>query len=256
MGKASVAGQEKKAHENWVAARQAERKLTELQGEMSLLRNKLTVFESRNQLLEQEKNDLTETINMINSVKTEPVASNGLMSAASLDSLPAAASPAGPESLPPLPGLPSSSAPPGLSSAPPSLPSLPALPLLPNPLMVAPMFGGAGGMMSMEMRQPPLGRMSPGPRDNNRSYESRSPSPEYERGYRGERSGYRDSSGDKYRDNSPRSERRHSGARSERGGYRDSNGGGYHDSNGGGYHDSNGGGGYHDSNGGGYHDSN
>ena len=29
--KASVAGQEKKAHENWVAARQAERKLTELQ---------------------------------------------------------------------------------------------------------------------------------------------------------------------------------------------------------------------------------
>merc|ERR1719323_3053644 len=173
--KASVAAQEKKAHENWVAARQAERKLTELQGEMSLLRNKLTVFESRNQLLEQEKNNLTETINMINSVKTEPVASNGLMSAASLDSLPGAASPAGPESLPPLPGLPSSSALPGLSSAP---PSLPALPLLPNPLMVAPMFGGAGGMMSMEMRQPPLGRMSPGPRDNNRSYESRSPSPE------------------------------------------------------------------------------
>ena len=29
--KASVAAQEKKAHENWVAARQAERKLTELQ---------------------------------------------------------------------------------------------------------------------------------------------------------------------------------------------------------------------------------
>ena len=29
--KAAVAGQEKKAHENWVAARQAERKLTEIQ---------------------------------------------------------------------------------------------------------------------------------------------------------------------------------------------------------------------------------
>ena len=29
--KAAVAGQEKKAHENWVAARQAERKLAELQ---------------------------------------------------------------------------------------------------------------------------------------------------------------------------------------------------------------------------------
>merc|ERR1712209_373569 len=89
--KASVAGQEKKAHENWVAARQAERKLTELQGELSLLRNKLTVFESRNQLLEQEKSDLTETVNMLRgsvSVKSEPVVSNGLNGAASLDSLP------------------------------------------------------------------------------------------------------------------------------------------------------------------------
>merc|ERR1719147_690990 len=79
--KASVATQEKKAHENWVAARQAERKLTELQGELSLLRNKLTVFESRNQLLEQEKSDLTETVNMLKgsvSVKSEPVVSNGL----------------------------------------------------------------------------------------------------------------------------------------------------------------------------------
>ena len=32
---------------------------------MSLMRNKLTVFESRNQLLEQEKSDLTETVNML-----------------------------------------------------------------------------------------------------------------------------------------------------------------------------------------------
>lgn len=42
---------------------------------MSLLRNKLTVFESRNQLLEQEKSDLTETVNMLKgsvSVKSEP----------------------------------------------------------------------------------------------------------------------------------------------------------------------------------------
>ena len=71
--KASVAAQEKKAHENWVAARQAERKLTELQGELSILRNKLTVYESRNQLLEQEKSDLTETVNMLSAgVKSEP----------------------------------------------------------------------------------------------------------------------------------------------------------------------------------------
>ena len=33
--KAAVAGQEKKAHENWVAARQAERKLAELQVPLS-----------------------------------------------------------------------------------------------------------------------------------------------------------------------------------------------------------------------------
>merc|ERR1719410_2857299 len=60
------------------------------------------------------------------------------------------------------------------------------------------MFPG-GGLMPMEMRQPPLGRMSPGPRDRStRSYDSRSPSPSY----RSPR--YRD------RDHSPtsRSERR------------------------------------------------
>ena len=38
---------------------------------MSLMRNKLTVFESRNQLLEQEKSDLTETVNMLRGSKTE-----------------------------------------------------------------------------------------------------------------------------------------------------------------------------------------
>merc|ERR1719323_1611485 len=158
--KSAVAAQEKKAHENWVAARQAERKLTELQGELSLLRNKLTVFESRNQLLEQEKSDLAETVNMLRAgqIKTEPVTSNGLGSAPSLDSLPGPmtqTSPSGPESLPPLPGLPSL---PGMSSALSSVGpvSLPSLPLLPAPgMMVPPMFGAGGPMMPMEMRQPP-----------------------------------------------------------------------------------------------------
>ena len=71
--KASVAAQEKKEQENWVATMQAEQKLTELQGELSILRNKLTVYESRNQLLEQEKSDLTETVNMLSAgVKSEP----------------------------------------------------------------------------------------------------------------------------------------------------------------------------------------
>ena len=71
--KASVAAQEKKAHENWVAARQAEQKLTELQSELSILRNKLTVYECRNQLL-----DHTETVNMLFAgVKSEPDGCNG-----------------------------------------------------------------------------------------------------------------------------------------------------------------------------------
>ena len=39
--KAAVAAQEKKAHENWVAARQAERKLTELQVWISDILQKL-----------------------------------------------------------------------------------------------------------------------------------------------------------------------------------------------------------------------
>merc|ERR1712106_467241 len=69
----SVAGEEKKAHENWVAARQAERKLTELQAEMSILRNRLTIVESKNTLLEQEKGDLEGTVATLkDNVKSEP----------------------------------------------------------------------------------------------------------------------------------------------------------------------------------------
>merc|ERR1711994_239390 len=63
--KASVAAQEEKAHENWVAARQAERRLTEVQSEMSVLRNRLTVAESKNTLLEQEKEDLSGAVTML-----------------------------------------------------------------------------------------------------------------------------------------------------------------------------------------------
>merc|ERR1719328_273366 len=71
--KASVAAQEKKAHENWVAARQAERRLTEVQSEMSVLRNRLTVAESKNTLLEQEKEDLSgAVIQLQQQQKAEP----------------------------------------------------------------------------------------------------------------------------------------------------------------------------------------
>merc|ERR1711892_539587 len=70
--RSSVAQQEKKAHENWVAARQAERKLHEVQQEMSLLRNRLTQVEGASSLLEQEKGDLAETVNLLRtSVKSE-----------------------------------------------------------------------------------------------------------------------------------------------------------------------------------------
>eukprot|EP00092_Neocalanus_flemingeri_P025250 GFUD01027382.1.p1 GENE.GFUD01027382.1~~GFUD01027382.1.p1 ORF type:complete len:1768 (+),score=522.48 GFUD01027382.1:102-5405(+) len=232
--KASVAGQEKKAHENWVAARQAERKLTELQGEMSLMRNKLTMVESKNTLLEQEKEDLTGTVNMLTTaVKSEPVTTNGVHTSGSLDSLSLGqgdihgsgpnsitgssfpTSPTGPESLPPLPGLP------GISSLgsvlPPSMPGMTGMPLLANPLGMVPPLFQAGSMLPgippmLEMRQPPLGRMSPGPRDrSNRSFSSRSPSPEYER-YRG---GLGRPYSNRDRDTSPssRSERRMSPTR-------------------------------------------
>lgn len=43
--KNQIAGLEQKAHENWVAARQAERKLEESKQETALLRNRLTLIE-------------------------------------------------------------------------------------------------------------------------------------------------------------------------------------------------------------------
>ena len=104
-------------------------------------------------------------------------------------------SPTTPESLPPLPGLP------GLPS------TMPGMGLLPNQLAMAPsLFPVAGAMLPgmLDIRPPPLGRMSPGPRDRNRSYTSRSPSPDS--------SSYRGSRRHHARDGSPgsRSERRHS----------------------------------------------
>ena len=45
--KSNVSEQEKKAHECWVAARQAERKVTEVQSETSVLRSRLTIAESQ-----------------------------------------------------------------------------------------------------------------------------------------------------------------------------------------------------------------
>merc|ERR1719242_211516 len=223
--KASVAAQEKKAHENWVAARQAERKLTEVQSEMSVLRNRLTVAESRNTLLEQEKGDLSEAVTLLqqNAISEhqgqgETRSTSNTPSESGLQ-----ASSPGPSSLPPLPGLPSL---PGM--LPPTMPTMPmpGLPLSMPPIMppmssmTAPMFPTMPGMMSLDSRPPPIGRMSP-PTDSgrNRSFAaSRSPSPDsYDRGYR--RSSYRDSSPTS-RSERRLSPRRPSPTRSDRG-YRD-----------------------------------
>merc|ERR1719507_1115638 len=107
--KASVAAQEKKAHENWVAARQAERRLTEVQSEMSVFRNRLTVAESKNTLLEQEKADLSEAVVQLQQQqKAEPQGHGETRSASNPPSESGLqASSPGPSSLPPLPGLPS-----------------------------------------------------------------------------------------------------------------------------------------------------
>jgi len=248
--KSSVAGEEKKAHENWVAARQAERKLTELQAEMSILRNRLTIVESKNTLLEQEKGDLEGTVATLkDNVKPEPgpkpknvsfapdttdpdsdsefeygQSSNAfnLRGSESVENLTKETfasglkSPTSPQTLPPLPGLP------GMPSA------MTGMSLLTSPLAMAPSLFQAGPMLPgmLDIRPPPLGRMSPGPRDRNRSFTSRSPSPD-NNSYRGSRRYNRD--GRDHREASPssRSERRlspvqrgPSPTRSERG-YRD-----------------------------------
>lgn len=103
---------------------------------------------------------------------------------------------------------------------------MPGLPLSMPPIMppmssmTAPMFPTMPGMMSLDSRPPPIGRMSP-PTDSgrNRSFAaSRSPSPDsYDRGYR--RSSYRDSSPTS-RSERRLSPRRPSPTRSDRG-YRD-----------------------------------
>ena len=45
--KAGYMAAEKKAQENWIAARQSERRVEEMQKEMSILRNRLTVVEGK-----------------------------------------------------------------------------------------------------------------------------------------------------------------------------------------------------------------
>jgi len=169
--KAAVALQEKKAHENWVAARQAERKLTDVQTEMSSMRNMLTVAESRASGLEQEKSDLQTTIQNIQQAKPSPesgpVSLNGYGGSSVDGSEAAANSLTDPASLPPLPGLPTAATLPTLPGL-----SLPAMMVPPAALFGPPTVGPLGlpGMPNhlLDSRPPPLGRMSP-PRERERS---------------------------------------------------------------------------------------
>jgi len=105
--KAAYLAAEKKAQENWIAARQSERRVEEMKKEMSVLRNRLTVVEGKKE-------------NIVAVIKEEE---NGL-------------------TLPPLPGLPAMSSlasliPSGL----PSLTSLPPLPGMSLPIMTG-IFSG------------------------------------------------------------------------------------------------------------------
>jgi len=214
--KAAVAVQEKKAHENWVAARQAERKLTDLQTEISTLRNRLTVTESRALNLEQEKTDLQQTIQAIQQDKPEGL-KNGSAANSTTGPLGDHSSETNsitdPASLPPLPGLPVGLG--GPSSVLPPLPGLGGLPSMPPmmmPTVLPPIF---------DTRPPTLGRISPS-RERERSDLSFRSRGEYSPTHRG-------------RDYSPstRSERRGGGGRrgspirrpsptrSDRGYYRD-----------------------------------
>jgi len=191
--KAEIASHEKKAHENWIAAKQVDRKLTDVQGEMSILRNKLTTVEEKNSSLELQNTDLQSTIKIIQQTKSEAKNGHGLsVSSESLnntDIKPSLTSfTSNDSSLPPLPGLDMNSSLSGLTSLPVSMglpPNMMMQPMVPRPLM--------------DTRLPPLGQMSSAPRER---YSHQTSSPDYDR-YR-----THSNSSSHYGEFSPRSDRR------------------------------------------------
>ncbi|XP_008197649.1 transport and Golgi organization protein 1 isoform X2 [Tribolium castaneum] len=146
--KSQISVLEKKAHENWVSARQAERKLEEAKQEAAQLRHRLTLQERDKRL-------------------QSPLEQNG--------DIPE--SPASPPLLfgtrdhitksPPLPGLP------------PFLPPPPGVPFMPPPLPGVPPFipPPPPNMFPGDHRPPPLGRMSSPPLNSRYSPSSRGYSP-------------------------------------------------------------------------------
>ncbi|KAG5867824.1 hypothetical protein JTB14_028229 [Gonioctena quinquepunctata] len=173
--KSQISILEKKVHENWVTARQSERKLEDARQEAAQLRNRLTL---RERAITDER--------MQNRIQS-PLEQNGDL-ALSPHPIESAASPpllyGGRDHItksPPLPGLPPHflPPPPGAPFMPPPLPGMPFMPPPPT------MFPG-------DHRPPPLGRMSSPPPLNSRyspdtsafsPYDRNSPSPPYDSEY-------------------------------------------------------------------------
>ncbi|XP_069704271.1 transport and Golgi organization protein 1-like isoform X2 [Periplaneta americana] len=155
--KCQIATLEKKAHENWVAARQAERKLEESKQEAGQLRNRLTIVEKN--VTNVSKNGLTGDSN--GELPTSPV-HMGISNLQDSSSSPLhyqhhegiPASPPLPGMIPgqPLPPNPFMGIPPPGVFIPPPPPGAPFMPPPPPP----PLFPG-------DRRPPPLGRMSSPP---------------------------------------------------------------------------------------------
>lgn len=145
--KSQISVLEKKVHENWVSARQAERKLEDLKHEAAQLRNRLTLKERG---MHDEKNRVQSPLDP--SQMDLPSSPPPLLFNRDLNS-------------PPLPGLP----------PPPFLPAPPGAPFLsmPLPFMPPPPNMGFPG----DHRPPPLGRMSSPPLDSRYSPDPRIPRP-------------------------------------------------------------------------------
>ncbi|KAF2885322.1 hypothetical protein ILUMI_20854 [Ignelater luminosus] len=168
--KSQISVLEKKAHENWVAARQAERKLEDAKHEAAQLRNRITLRE-RNLNDEKTQNRLQSPLEQNGELPVSPLhmtndtAASPPLLYGTRDHL---------TTSPPLP--------PGL---PPFLPPPPGVPFMPPPLGGAPPMPLPHGflpppppsMLPGDHRPPPLGRMSSPPLNSRYSPDTRAYSP-------------------------------------------------------------------------------
>nr|XP_023012756.1 transport and Golgi organization protein 1-like [Leptinotarsa decemlineata] len=173
--KSQISILEKKVHENWVSARQMERKLEDARQESAQLRNRLTLRE-RAMVEERAQNRLQSPLNQNGEL---PLSPHPIESAASPQLLFG-----GRDHItksPPLPALP-----------PHFLPPPPGAPFMPPPLPGMPFLPPPPTMFPVDHRPPPLGRMSSPPPLNSRyspdtsafsPYDRNSPSPPYDSEY-------------------------------------------------------------------------